>query len=450
MAKMAKPGDAIRGYRIIELIHKGAMATSYAATAPDGQKVFFKQYKSPSVTVDWYRGYVAYQNELKRRVESTPLVNFTYRMVDFFEADFGPRTFFQVFEFVRGGMDMEKVLDTMRRRRSPEAWDQVVILAKIMMNAVATMHDTKIVHCDLKPANIQLFPDKSIAAGYHLKLIDMDFSILSDRRAPWHGHNAYVGSPCYFSPEHLRGEVPLPASDVFTCGLILYELLSGRHPYRSDDDDQAYVDGVLGYKAPRPELLGTMVAPATNEDTSEAIYRCLSPDPGQRPTARELNLILNGRGKLGPLPAPMSGPAPVSAIPEETPAPAASGADDDLPRLLPDELLPGATRPLAPKVPSLELVGPSGQRLSMRIRTDVGRNLCKPLGEDSVFWDTLQFTVDRKDGQWVVIPNAAATNETLLNGKAVAAESALKNGDTLAVGREAKGIAKLPLTVHLE
>ncbi|HOI54325.1 MAG TPA: protein kinase [Phycisphaerae bacterium] len=461
MAKIARPGDAIRGYRIIELIHKGAMATSYAATAPDGRKVFFKQYKSPSVTVDWYNGYVAYQAELKRRVESTPLVNFTYRMIEFFEADFGPRTFFQVFEFVRGNLDMEKALDGMRRRRHPGSWDQVVILAKILMNAVATLHDARIIHCDLKPANIQLFPDKSIAAGYHLKLIDMDFSILSDRRAPWHGHSAYVGSPRYFSPEHLRGQVPLPASDVFTCGLILHELLAGRHPYRSggDDEEEAYAQGVLGHTAPPPALLGTMPAPADDGKVAEAIHRCLSPDPWQRPTARELNLVLNGRGDLAPRssrPAASASPAADARIVSATPAarPAARMAtpaeDDDLPRLLPEELLSAATRPVTARTPALELIGPGGQRLSMRVRTDVGRAICKPLGVDSLFWDRLQFTVDRKDGRWLVIPNAAATNETLLNGEAISVETPLAEGDTLAVGRQARGIAKLPLTVHLE
>jgi serine/threonine protein kinase len=52
----------------------------------------------------------------------------------------------------------------------------------------------------------------------------MDFSLLSDQRAPWHGHQGYVGTDNYRSPEHMtRGRLPGLASDVFTCGLMLYE-----------------------------------------------------------------------------------------------------------------------------------------------------------------------------------------------------------------------------------
>ena len=108
--------------------------------------------------------------------------------------------------------------------------------AKVLTAGVAALHESSVVHADLKPANAYLVEDSSIGSGYQLKLIDMDFSLLADRRAPWHGFQGYVGSDNYRSPEHLtRGGVPEPASDVFTCGLMLYELLAGEHPYWRDD-----------------------------------------------------------------------------------------------------------------------------------------------------------------------------------------------------------------------
>ena len=72
------------------------------------------------------------------------------------------------------------------------------------MAGIAALHEAKIVHADLKPANAYLIQDPTIAAGYQLKLIDMDFSLLADRRAPWHGHQGYVGTDNYRSPEHMR------------------------------------------------------------------------------------------------------------------------------------------------------------------------------------------------------------------------------------------------------
>ena len=68
MAKKLKVGDVIRGYRITKVFGPGMMAISYAALAPSGRKVFFKQYKSPAPTVVWYRDFVAYQKELSARV----------------------------------------------------------------------------------------------------------------------------------------------------------------------------------------------------------------------------------------------------------------------------------------------------------------------------------------------------------------------------------------------
>ena len=56
MAKKLKVGDVIRGYRITKVFGPGMMAISYAAQAPTGEKVFFKQYKSPAPTVVWYDG----------------------------------------------------------------------------------------------------------------------------------------------------------------------------------------------------------------------------------------------------------------------------------------------------------------------------------------------------------------------------------------------------------
>src|SRR4051812_29969500 len=261
MPKPLKVGNSINGYEVLVHINTGQMAMAYAARSPAGEKVFLKQYKSPSVMVPWYNAYVAYQQELKRRVETNRVKNFSYRMIEFFEGDWGCRTFFQVFEFVSGGLDMEKVRDQIRPRPHTIPWEKRLILAKVMMAGINALHDAKIVHCDLKPPNVQLFKDDTIAAGYQLKLIDMDFSILADRRAPWHGHAGYVGSPHYMSPEHVSGHVPLPASDIFTCGLILYELIAHGHPYLADDDEQ-YAEHIRAGKAPPPKLAGKMPAPA--------------------------------------------------------------------------------------------------------------------------------------------------------------------------------------------
>ena len=82
------------------------------------------------------------------------------------------------------------------------------------------------------------------------------------------------------------------------------------------------------------------------------------------------------------------------------------------------------------------------------MRTPLGKHMVRQFGEDFAVWDAEQAVVDRgQDGGWILAPAAGTTNETLLNGAAVTSPQALHEGDVIAVGRAAKGIAKLPLRV---
>ena len=258
MAKKLKAGDQINGYTITSVVGPGAMAISYDARSRSGQRVFFKQYKSPAVTVEWYRGFVRYQKELNRRIAESPARNYCVRAIDAFEAVWGGRNYFAAFEFVENGADLGGIFEKEAEAnggRAPQPpfaaqlWERHVIWAKVLMSGIHSLHGAKVAHADLKPDNAFLIEDPSIAAGYQLKLIDVDFSVLTDEQAPWHGHMGYVGTDNYRSPEHFTaGATPGAASDVFTCGLILYQLLAGQHPYWADDQGE-YAAKVLAYGA---------------------------------------------------------------------------------------------------------------------------------------------------------------------------------------------------------
>ena len=433
MAKKLKVGDTIRGYRVTKVFGPGAMAISYAAESPHG-KVFLKQYKSPSPTVVWYKPFVAYQQELARRVRSGKAAHYAVRLVDAFEERWGGPCYFQAYEFVEHGGDLQHILEAEHEEhrrtgvaptRNPDVWTRHVIWAKVFMAGIAALHESKIVHADLKPPNAYLIKDPTIAAGYQLKLIDTDFSVLADLRAPWHGFQGYVGSDNYRSPEHLtKGGVPGLASDVFTCGLILYELLAGTHPYWRDDQAE-YAQLVRSYAAKPPLLQGVMLPPAENAQVSAALHRCLSPTPDGRPTAAELRAILSGRGAKRE--ADAAAPSRrASAAPPRAPARGSAITTD-----------------------RVQLVGTSGRSLAIGIRTEMGRHLARQFGEEAEVWDARQFVIERlPDRRWQVSPVPGTTNETLLNGEVLSAPRPLHDGDVLAVGRKAKGIVKLPLTVR--
>jgi eukaryotic-like serine/threonine-protein kinase len=434
MAKKLKVGDVIRGYRITKVFGPGMMAISYAAQAPAGGKVFFKQYKSPAPSVVWYEPFVAYQRELSARVRNGRAAHFAVQQVDAFEEIWGGPCYFQAYEFVENGDDLQKIFDGEREHHGrtgvpatadASVWSRHVTWAKVFTSGIEALHQSKIGHADLKPANLYLINDPSITAGYQLKLIDMDFSVMTDRRAPWHGHQGYIGSDNYRSPEHLiRGQVPGLASDIFTCGLILYELLAGRHPYWSDDQRE-YARLVQAHAARPPALAGAMPPPASNAEVSSALHRCLAPDPAERPGASELHALLTGSTART---TASTKAATASAVPTV-------------------RRFTATGQPIVAN--ALELHAPGGRSLSIRVRTVLSKSLVRELGPDGEFWDSKQCVLERNaDNQWVLSPIREATNETLLNGKAVTSPVLLRHGDSIAVGRQAKGIVKMPLSVR--
>ena len=438
MAKKLKVGDAIRGYRVTRVFGPGAMAISYAAQSPGGAKIFLKQYKSPAPTVVWYPAFVDYQQELAARVRNGKAAQYAVRLVDAFEELWGGPCYFQAYEFVEHGGDLQQMLDGEReahRRtgvsplRDPAVWARHVTWAKVLMAGIAGLHESRIVHADLKPPNVYLIRDPSIGSGYQLKLIDMDFSVLADRRAPWHGYQGYVGSDNYRSPEHMtRGAVPGLASDVFTCGLILHELLAGTHPYWREDQAE-YASLVRAYAAKPPALAGVMPEPATNAEVSAALHRCLSPNEADRPTAAALRAVLSGRGARAEVraAAPASASTPAADARARTAAAAPRGA---------------------PLTSDRVRLASGTQALQIGVRTAVGKHLARQFGSDAEFWDDRQCVLERRaDQRWQIVPVPGTANETLLNGEVLASPQPLHEGDVIAVGRKATGVVKLPLTV---
>lgn len=448
MVRLLDPGEKVKNYKILQQVHTGGLAISYKAEDSAGELVFLKQYKSPSIRKPWYRDYVEYQKSMKARIEGSSFKNFTYRLIEFFEFDARPRCYFQVFEFVKS----ESLEGYLARAKSSPAilpWERRLTMSQVMLGGIKFMHQTKIVHSDLKPANVILMPVDG--GGYRLKLIDMDFSLLTDRRAPWHGDVGYFGTPGYMSPEHKQGEIPLPASDVFTCGLILYELLAGKSAFAYTDDD--YTRAILEYRASPPKLLGPM--PAGNDtEVISLIHRALDPSTRNRPEAAELHIALcrrdtasgSGAASAREATAP-STLSPASAVSTPSESPPATTPHADHPVHVP-ESRPTDRPPLAGSAERILLTSEAGELGSFGVSTAIGRRVCRRLGDDAQFLSEPQFHLERSASGWSVLPAVDATNETLLNGQRITEQTPLTEGDQIAVGRQEKGVIKLPLTVR--
>ena len=296
-------GTRIRDYTIVRPpwmssderfcpVNIGLMADSYMAVDASGNTVLLKFRKCPAPSDPWIDAYVAYQQELRRIVEgNVELQALTCKIVDFFRDNIvvgkicAVKFYFQVFEFI-DGEGLAKFLD----EDTGYDVDKRTDFALQMMHAMSVFHKAGIVHGDLKPDNLFLVPS-DCDMGYTLKVVSLEWSLLDGVEAPFKAELGYPTTPDYSSPEHMRGERPSVASDVFTCGLLLYELLArDGNPYGGLEPEERW-GKVVDFAAPEPVLIVSRGADADAKVRS-VVHACLNPDPSARPTAEEVECVL--------------------------------------------------------------------------------------------------------------------------------------------------------------
>ncbi len=161
----------------------------------------------------------------------------------------------------------------------------LTILTDIMrqvMQGLAAAHAHGIVHRDLKPENIMVRDD-----GY-AKLVDFGLArrtIATEETgelALTSTDGMLLGTVRYMSPEQTRGETIAPASDVFSSGVVLYELATGHHPFAADSQI-----GVLHAIGREPALAPSTLNPAIPPRLDALIQQLLAKDPAARPSAAE-------------------------------------------------------------------------------------------------------------------------------------------------------------------
>ena len=146
------------------------------------------------------------------------------------------------------------------------------------LDALEYIHANGVVHRDLKPENIMVDDEDNI------KLID--FGIAGDaaaRRLTYANFTATIGTPDYISPEQVKGQRGDGRSDIYSVGVILYEMLSGKLPFSGPNPLAAMNERLLNHPVP-PRVADPSISP----QLQEIIYRAMEREPQNRyPSARE-------------------------------------------------------------------------------------------------------------------------------------------------------------------
>ena len=158
---------------------------------------------------------------------------------------------------------------------------EAVAIAQQMAAGLEAAHETGIVHRDLKPANIALRPDGTV------KLLDfglakaLEATVGSDSAAPTitaaeTSVGAVLGTPAYMSPEQARGQTLDKRTDIWSFGAVLYELLTGRRPFRGETTSDT-IAAILSLEPDWRALPET-----TPAQIRTLLQRCLEKDPRRR------------------------------------------------------------------------------------------------------------------------------------------------------------------------
>jgi serine/threonine-protein kinase len=176
-----------------------------------------------------------------------------------------------VMELVRG----EDLRRELRREGRLDA-DRARRILSAVCSAIEAAHRQNVLHCDLKPENIML-PDEGVEA----KVVDFGVAraLMQDGGTLHMPPGAFVGTPAYTAPEQLRGHAPEPRTDVFSLGVIAYEMLTGSLPFGSGSVAEVMLAHARGIPA---GALDAVPAPL-----ARAVRAALSEDADRRPPSAQ-------------------------------------------------------------------------------------------------------------------------------------------------------------------
>ena len=215
--------DSLETIKLIREIGRGAMSTVWEAKNRRTQTVVaVKMYRFPPGMTAAERAQMSQRCE--REAVATSRIDHP-NVVRVYGAGQTEEWFYLVMEFVRGVSVRDRL--RMEGRFSPGSTMQI---ARQLCDALAAAHGLEIIHCDLKPENILL--ETAGPLQERTKLVD--FGVSQAARGSRGRLAAWGGSPAYMSPEQVEGRRLDGRSDIFSLGVVLFEMLTGRRAFGGD------------------------------------------------------------------------------------------------------------------------------------------------------------------------------------------------------------------------
>jgi serine/threonine-protein kinase len=271
-------GDQLDQYRIDSLVARSGMATIYRATdTRTGRAVAIKmphpEMEADPVLYDRFNR----EEEIGKKLDHPGIVKVLN------DEERGQR--YMVLEWADGRL-LRQILNEVKILPAERAFKITLGICK----ALDYIHSQGVVHRDLKPENIMVDSED------RTKLIDFGIAAnAGSRRLTFAKLTQAMGTPDYISPEQVKGKRGDARSDIYSLGIMFYEMLTGKVPFTGPNPFVIMNERLINHPIPPREA-----NPAVTHELQEIIYRALERDPKKRyQSAHEFALDLEHPEKVG-------------------------------------------------------------------------------------------------------------------------------------------------------
>ncbi len=234
-------GEVLDGrYKVLESVAKGAMGTVYRA-----ERLKLGKIVAIKVLHDELPDELSSRKRFE--IEATAMAKLEHpncaAVLDVGVHEGRP---FVVMDYITGS-DLKSLVDD-----GPVPGPRAISIVRQVLSGLAHAHELGIIHRDIKPANIIL--GQKAGLGDHVKILDFGLARLqAESQVSKLTTGIVVGTPAYMAPEQIRGTAIDARADLYACGVLLFELLTGKKPFSSPKDDPIEVVS-MHLKNPVPRL----------------------------------------------------------------------------------------------------------------------------------------------------------------------------------------------------
>jgi serine/threonine protein kinase len=245
-------------YELIRVLGKGAMGVVYEGRDPNlDRRVAIKTVKVENLSEE-----AAAEYEHRFRTEARSAARLQHpNIVSVYDSDRDADIAFLVMEYIQGD-DLKHYLD----RGVRYSLEQSLKMIRDLLSALDYAHKAGIVHRDIKPANLLIEP------GGRVKLTDFGVARIQDSGDATRTQGSMVGTLKYMAPEQVQGQKIDSRADLFSVGVVLYQLLTDKRPF-DGDNDFSIIHQIIGHNPPPPSSVNGRLPSALDAVVARALAK---------------------------------------------------------------------------------------------------------------------------------------------------------------------------------